>query len=65
MKVKDVIFFSNSKETSIDDFLEICEEKGFEPTDEAIKNAAYAGYEIGINVEWDLETGDCTFISMK
>jgi hypothetical protein len=65
MKVEGLMYFHNSKETSVDNFLEMCKNCNFKPSEKAIENAAYAGYEIGIKVQWDLKTGNCEFIGRK
>ena len=65
MKVKTKMYFHNSKEQSLDQFINLCEENGIKPTNEAEENACFAGYEIGVNVEWDLETGDCNFLKLS
>jgi len=62
MKVKSKMYFNKSKESSLDDFLTICEKNDFIPTEDAKYNACYAGYEISVDVEWDLETGDCKIL---
>ena len=62
MKVKRKMYFNNTKETSLDYFLEVCEEQFFEPSKEAQETAMFAGYEICVDVEWDLETGNCKIL---
>lgn len=65
MKVKTVMYFNSSKEDSVYNFKELCEENDFNPSEDAVNNSCYAGYEVGINVEWDLETGNCEFIKLS
>jgi hypothetical protein len=35
-----------------------------EPIDDAIEIASYAGYEVCLDVEWDLDTGDCNIVGV-
>lgn len=65
MKVKSKMYFHASKESSLDDFLTLCEEHGIDPSLEAQDNAMYAGYEVGVDVEWDLETGNCELVGLS
>jgi hypothetical protein len=65
MKVKYTLYFNSEKSDMEYQFLELCEHHGFTPSDEAIKNSAYVGYEIGVDVEWDLETGNCKILGIS
>lgn len=64
MKVRTTMYFHNSKEDSNYDFCELCKENGIKPTEEAESESCYAGYEVGVEVEWDLLTGKCEFIGL-
>jgi hypothetical protein len=59
MKVKDTLYFHSDKSEMRYQFSTLCEKYGVEPTEKALENSVYAGYEVGVDVEWDLETGDC------
>ena len=65
MKVKTKMYFHNSKEDCVYDFNELCDENDIKPTDEAEQEAAYAGYEVGVEVEWDLITGKCEILKLE
>jgi predicted HicB family RNase H-like nuclease len=41
VKVKSKMYLHNGKESSVDDFFEICNKYGIEPTEDAIKTASY------------------------
>jgi hypothetical protein len=64
VKVKSKMYLHSSRESSVDDFFELCDKYGIEPTDDAIEIASYAGYEVCLDVEWDLDTGDCEIIGV-
>ena len=65
MKVNSVLYFHGSKEEAIEVFERECENNNFSPPESAFSNAAYGMYEIAIEVEWDLKTGDCRYLGLK
>jgi hypothetical protein len=62
MKVKHTLYFHSDKSDVEYQFKELCEENGVIPSIDASENSRYAGYEVGVDVEWDLETGDCKIL---
>jgi hypothetical protein len=65
MKVNYTLYFHSDESDMEYQFTELCKKYGVEPTEEVVRNATYAGYEVGIDVEWDLDTGDCKLLGLS
>lgn len=65
MKLKDTIYLTSQKELMMDKFNNICKENGIDITESSKILAGYACYEVGINVEWDTNTGKCKILGIE
>lgn len=66
--MKFTIYVHQGKEESYANFKEACEEQGidFESLPEKIQNdAMYIGYEIKLEIDFDLETGESKILSAE
>lgn len=65
MKIKTTMYVHGCKEDSLHHFLDLCEKNDIEPTREAEDMAMYALYEVGLEVEFDTDTGESKILGLK